>query len=410
LLITFITGLIAGSYPSFYLSSILPSRIIEVNLPRSGHKKWRLRHILVVSQFTISVLFIICMLLIIKQLNYIKSKDLGLNTEHVIKIKTLGKLNEKTKELKAELLKNPNIENIAVSSNDLTSWGNSGPMEWEGRNEDEQIEIGYNWVDYDFLETFDLKMSEGRFFSKEFLTDISSAFVIYEKAVSYLHLENPVGMKVKSWFGIEGTIIGVIKDFHTMSLHEEIVPFALLLTERANYMFIKIKQDEIPGTIKFIEQKIKQIVPDDPYDYEFLEEQVESLYQTEALTGKLAVTITFLAIFISCMGLFGLALSALEQRTKEIGIRKSNGAKTSEIMLMITKDFTQYVVISFILACPVAYYAMNKWFQNFAYRTDISWWIFLVAGIVTLAIALLTVSWQSFRAASRNPVEALRYE
>jgi putative ABC transport system permease protein len=175
-------------------------------------------------------------------------------------------------------------------------------------------------------------------------------------------------------------------------------------------MFIKIKPEEKPGTIKFIEQKIKQIVPDDPYDYEFLEEQVENLYHTEALTGKLTVMITFLAIFISCMGLFGLVLSALEQRTKEIGIRKSNGAKTSEIMLMLTKDFTQYVVFSFIIACPVAYYTMNKWFQNFVYRTDLSWWIFLAAGIMALVTALLTVSWQSYRAASRNPVEALRYE
>ncbi|MBN2347596.1 MAG: ABC transporter permease [Bacteroidales bacterium] len=410
LLITLITGLIAGSYPAIYLSSIMPNRIIKGRVQTSTNRKWKLRNILVVLQFTISVFFIICMLLIISQLKYIKSKDLGYNQKNVVKISSLGKLNAKAKELKAELLKNPNIENIAVSSNELTSWGNSGPIEWEGRNQDELIEIGYNWVDYDFLKTFDFKMREGRFFSEDYITDISNAFILNEKAVSYLHLENPVGMKVKSWFGVEGTIIGIIKDFHSTSLHEEIVPFALLLTERANFMFIRIKPHDISNTLMYIENNIKQIVPDDPFEYQFLEDQIDNLYLTEALTGKLAMIITLLAIFISCLGLFGLVLSSVEHRTKEIGIRKSIGAETREIMLMLTRDFTFYVVISFIIACPIAFYAMNKWLQNFAYKTTIKWWVFLLAGLITYVIAILTVSWQSWKAASRNPVEALRYE
>jgi ABC-type antimicrobial peptide transport system permease subunit len=410
LLITFFTGMIAGSYPAFYLSTIIPGQILQKSHQRSGSRNMSFKNVLVVFQFTMSVFFISCTLLVSNQIQFLRSKDLGIKKENIIKLTTLGELNEKAVELKQELLKNPNIENVSVSNNDLTSWNNSGPLEWDGRDKSKLIEIGYNWVDNDFLETFQLKMKEGRFFSKDFTSDQSSSFILNEKAVSYLGLENPIGMKVKSWFGVEGTIIGIVRDFNTTSLHDELGPIALLAAERENYMFIAINGNNVPATIKFIEQKVKELVPDDPYEYQFLDDHIDSLYKTEAITSKIAKVLTVLAIIISCLGLFGLALSTLEQRTKEIGIRKVNGARISEVLVMLNQDFVKWVFIAFVIATPIAWYAMYKWLENFAYKTTLSWWIFALSGVLALGIALLTVSWQSWRAATRNPVEALRYE
>ncbi len=339
-----------------------------------------------------------------------QSKDLGIKKENIIKLTTIGKLNEKAVELKQELLKIPGIEKVSVSNNDLTSWNTSGPLEWDGRDKSKMIEIGYNWVDEDFLETFNLKMKEGRFFSKNFSSDMAGSFILNEKAVAYLGLKNPIGMKVKSWFGTEGTIVGIVKDFNTTSLHDELGPIALLSGDRGNYMFIAINGNDVSKTMGFIERKVKELVPDDPYEYQFLDEHINNLYKTEATTSKIAKVLTVLAIIISCLGLFGLALSTLEQRTKEVGVRKVNGARVFEVLVMLNKDFVKWVAIAFVIATPIAYYVMNKWLESFAYKTTLSWWIFALAGLLALGIALLTVSWQSWRAATRNPIEALRYE
>ncbi len=410
LLVTLFTGIIAGSYPAFYLSTIMPKQNLLKTNHKSGTKNIKLKNALVVFQFTISVFFISCTFLVSNQIQFLQSKDLGMKKENIIKLTTIGKLNEKAVELKQELLKNPGIENISVSNNDLTSWNTSGPLEWDGRDKSQLIEIGYNWVDDDFLETFKLKMKEGRFFSKNFTSDQSASFILNEKAVSYLGLKNPVGMKVESWFGVEGTIIGIVKDFNTTSLHDELGPISLLSADRGNYMFIAVNGNNVTKTLGFIEQKVKELVPDDPFEHQFLDDHINNLYKTEALTSKIANVLTVLAIIISCLGLFGLALSTLEQRTKEIGIRKVNGAKISEILFLLNKDFLKWVAIAFVIATPVAWYAMNKWLESFAYKTTLSWWIFALAGLLALGIALLTVSWQSWRAARRNPVEALRYE
>ena len=410
LLLTLVTGLVAGSYPAMYLSSLIPGKLGTAKMQSHGSRKWNFRYVLVTTQFVISIFFIASVLSIKHQMNFIKSKDLGFNKENVIELSSLGKLSEKTKEFKTALLQNPDIENVTVSNNNLISWSNSGPLDWDGRNKDETIEIGYNWVDYDFLKTFDLKMIQGRFFSQQFTSDKENALVINEKAVAYLKLTEPVGMKVKTWFGFEGTIVGVIKDFHTTSLHEEMLPFALLMNENGNNIFIKTSGENTQATLQFIQQQLKKIVPDDPFEYKFLKDQIDNQYKTEILTSRIAGIATFLAIFISCLGLFGLVLSTVERKIKEIGIRKVNGAKVSEILKMLNKDFVKWVFVAFVIATPIAYYAMNKWLENFAYKTTLSWWIFALAGILALGIALLTVSWQSWRAATRNPVEALRYE
>ncbi len=409
-LVTLLTGIIAGSYPAYYLSSLAQNKILKGKVQNFRTKKWNLRHVLVIFQFTISVFFIGSALVVSKQLSYLKSKDLGIQKENILRVSTHGGLSEKASDLKQELLKNPNIRNVTLSNNNMTSFNNSGPINWEGGDISQQIEIGYNWVDEDFLKTFDLKMKEGRFFSKDYSSDKTNAFVLNQKAVSYLGLENPIGKKVKSWFDVEGTIIGIIEDFNTMSLHSELGPIALLNGGWTNFMFIRINGQDIPSTLKFISEKIKGFAPDDPIDYQFLDEQIDSLYQTEALTDKITFALTTLAILISCLGLLGLALSTLGQRTKEIGIRKVNGATISEILVLLNRNFVKWVAIAFVIATPIAWYAMHRWLENFAYKTELSWWIFALAGLLAFGIALLTVSWQSWRAATRNPAEALRYE
>ena len=410
ILVSLLTGIIAGSYPAFYVSSIKPRQILQRLHQKAGTKKINLKNTLVVFQFTISVFFIGSTLLVTHQIHFLQSKDLGIKKDNIIKLTTIGKLNNKAVELKQELLKNPSINNVTVSQNNLTSWNTSGPIEWEGRDKNELIEIGYNWVDYDFLETFKVQMKEGRFFSENFASDNSNSFILNEKAVTYLGLKEPLGMKVKSWFGAEGTIVGIVKDFNTTSLHHEMGPIALLAADKGNYMFIAINGNDIPKTLKFIEQKVRALVPDDPYEYQFLDDHINNQYKTEALTSKIALALTVLAVIISCLGLLGLALSTIQQRTKEIGIRKVNGARISEVLVMLNKDYVKWVAIAFVIATPIAYYAMNKWLENFAYKTELSWWIFALAGILALGIALLTVSWQSWKAARRNPVESLRYE
>ena len=411
LILALITGIIAGSYPAIYLSSLIPGRLAKGKLQSHGNRKWNLRYILVISQFTISIFFIVAMLSIKRQLNFIKSKDLGFNQENIINLTSIGSLSQNSKEFKAALLQNPAIESVTVSNNDMTSWKNSGGIDWNGRDKESMVEIAYNWVDYDFLKAFDLEMSRGRFFSENFLTDREDAIILNEKAVDYLNLDNPVGMKVKTWFGFEGTVIGVIKDFHSSSLREDITPCALLLSEYGSEIFIKTNNSaNNRAVLQFIGEKLKQIVPDDPFEYKFLKDQIQSLYKTEVLTSKITGIATLLAIFISCLGLFGLVMSIVERKIKEIGIRKTNGAKTGEVMFMLVKDFTIHVFIAFLIASPVAYFAIHKWLENFAYKTTLTWWIFALAGLLALGIALLTVSWQSWRAATRNPVEALRYE
>ncbi len=411
ILIAILTGLIAGSYPAFHLSKLSPYKIIKNRGQNTGSKKFNLRYMLVIFQFSVSIFFISCVFMVLKQVHYLQSKDLGIQKENIIQLSTRGALSEKATDLKLELLKNTNIESVTLSNNDMTSWNNSGPIEWEGRDMSQLIEIGYNWVDVDFLETFKLKMLEGRFFSKDFTSDQSNSFILNQKAVSYLGLENPLGMKVKSWFGVEGTIVGIIQDYTTTSLHNELGPIALLASSgNTNYMFIRTNGSEVQETVEFIHQKVNEFVPDDPFDYQFFDEQINMLYKSEVMTGKIAIVLTVLAIFISGLGLLGLALATLNQRIKEVGIRKVNGAKVSEILTMLNKDFLRWVVIAYILATPVAYFAMHKWLENFAYKTNLSWWIFALTGVLALGIALLTVSWQSWRAATRNPVDALRYE
>jgi len=425
--IAVLTGILAGSYPAFYLSSFNPVEILNRQffiLPYFKRKKTKyqirsfknisLRKILVVVQFSLSILFIICAMVIFKQLDYIRNRELGYNKDNVIMVPIKGTLRRNCEAVKRELLKNDKIESAAASMYSLERWVSSAGLGWPGKTPDQIFDIGFNWIDYDYLETLQMEMADGRFFSREFQADFSDAFIVNEAAVRAMGLKDPVGKRITrmpdSRYEDPGIIIGVIKDYHTESLHSDIRPFLLMLADNYSYLNIRINSDDIPATISFIEKTIKKIAPSHPFEFAFLDEQINNLYRTEYMTGNIVAYITFLAIFISCLGLLGLASFSVEQRTKEIGIRKVLGSSAINIAVLITKDFIKWVLIANIIAWPAAWYAMNKWLQNFTFKTLLSWDIFIISGLLALLIALLTVGYQSVKAGGSNPVEALRYE
>lgn len=433
--IALLTGITSGSYPAFFLSSFRPAAILKRQLSsiiilrrKRGQKSTirqrgsSLRKILVVAQFSLSIFFIICVMGIHKQLNYIRNRDLGFDKEHIVVLQATGELKRRSQSIKNELLKHPDIQNVTFSAFSLTDWESSvagRDLEWTGKQTDRDFLIGNNYVDYDYLKTFNMEMIKGRFFSKEFVTDASEACVVNEAAVKAMDMKEPLGKKIVWGSGAQDenrrTIVGVIEDFNTQSIHQEIRPFVLMPIENiqqymSNYMCIKLQSDNIPRSLKLIEDKIKEFVPDDPFMYHFLNEEINSLYHTEQLTGKLTRYITILAIFISCLGLFGLASFSVERRTKEIGVRKVLGASVSKIILLLTKDFSRWIFLANIIAWPTAWFAMNRWLQNFAYRTEIDIWLFIFSASLAFIIALLIISYQSIKAALANPVESLRYE
>ena len=276
------------------------------------------------------------------------------------------------------------------------------------RKEGDNVLFHLLGVDVEYAKTFQLKLKEGRFFSSEFSTD-AAAVVINEKAAEIMGFKNPIGEILTTSQGLKLKIIGVVKDFHFQSLHTKIEPLMMHL-DNGFFCFVRIKSGNITSTVESIKKTFKSYNLAYPLDFKFLDEDYNKLYQTEERMGKIFGYFSFLAIIISCLGLIGLSLFMTEQRTKEIGIRKVNGARISEVMVMLNKDFVKWVAIAFAIATPIAWYAMHRWLENFAYKTELSWWIFALAGLLTLGVALLTVSWQSWKAATRNPVEALRYE
>jgi putative ABC transport system permease protein len=411
--IALLTGLIAGSYPAIYLSSFKPMSILSGRNEKTGKNLSSfLRKILVIAQFAFSIFIVTCVLFISKQLNFIQSKNLGFNKDQVVVISTRGGLQQNISVVKEELLKYSFVQSASVSATNLTSFegAGSGPIDWEGKNSDKILEVGFNFVDEDFAKTFQIKMIRGRFFSDEYSSDMEEAFVVNEAAVKAMDVDDPLHKNLTTWFGRKGKIVGVISDFNTESLKSEMIPVVLIPTKAANYLFLRISSTDIAGAIKSIKSKIKEIVPDDPFEYNFLDEKIDNLYKTEQMTGKLAAFIAVIAIFISCLGLFGLVSFSSEQRTKEIGIRKVLGASVLNVLFMLTKDFTKWILIANIIACPIAWYAMNKWLQDFAYRIDINLWIFILSGAIALVIALTTVSYQAIKAATANPIKSLRYE
>ncbi|MCD6517646.1 MAG: ABC transporter permease, partial [Candidatus Aminicenantes bacterium] len=281
---------------------------------------------------------------------------------------------------------------------------------WEGRGPDQYEVINFTAVDYDYFKTFQMEFTEGRSFSRDFTTDEQN-YIINEAAVRFTGLESPLGKLFSIWRR-EGRIIGVVKDFHSRSLHDEIRPVVFTLTTNwpHNYIFVRMNPERVQSALQAVEATWKQFAAVYPFEFDFLDDIFNRQYQTDQRMERIINDFTFLAIFISCLGLFGLASYMAERRTKEIGIRKVLGASVSGVVLMLSRDFTKWVLAANVIALPIAWYIASRWMQNYAYRISISWWVYLLSGSLALTIALLTVGYQSLRSALANPADSIRYE
>jgi len=410
---------VTSFFPAWTTSSLRPVNMLSNKIGNSW-KKFSARQIPVVIQFTLSILLIVGAIGINNQLRFIRNVDLGFNSNNIICLPLKDNSESKFNNLKTELLKNPNIEAVSMKDHSILGYTNTnGSLNWQGKKPREKLWVESNYIARNYFETLDIDFAAGRNFSEENRSDSIGKVIVNEKLVQRILLEDPVGRKIR-FGGDEKEIIGVIRDAHFQSLHKTVEPQIFQVINMGNHIeedglaIIKYNNLLHSGTLKSNVEQLKteweKIYPELPFQSSFLDSEIESQYKSEKKLTLLMYIFSGMSIFLSCLGLLALSVFVAEKRTKEIGIRKVNGARVSEVMTILNKDLVLWVLVAFIIATPVAYYAMNKWLENFAYKTTLSWWIFVLAGLLALGIALLTVSWQSWRAATRIPVEALRYE
>lgn len=410
LLITGFTGLAAGVYPALVLSSFKPVRALRDSSDRLRGKA-SFRKTLVVVQVALSIMLIISLGVIEKQLRYIRSRDLGFDKNGVLYMRMAGGLEKNYEAFRNELLQNPGVAAVARTfqpPGEMSAIARG--IRWEGMEAGESAAFGYIPVDYDTIDLLDMKIVQGRKFSKEFSADADSTFILNEKAIEAMGLKDPIGKPFSLTFST-GTIVGVVKDFHSMPLNYGIEPVVLLIDpDFYSLVLVKIKLDDRRSAISSVEAAWKKFAPGFPFEYHFLDERFELYYAPEILAGKLFRSFALIAIFISCLGLLGLSAFMAEQKTKEIGIRKALGASVPRIVLLLTKQFLLWVLLANIIAWPVAYVAMRNWLDNYPFRTTLGLPLFLLSAAAALLITMFTVSFQAVRAARANPVDSLRYE
>jgi len=405
--ITLITGIISGIYPAIMLSSFQPVDVLKSSI-RSGKSATLFRTILVISQFSLSIILLISALTVQKQLKYIYNKDLGYNKHHLVFMNFSPTLKEKYEVMKESLLQMPDITSV-TSMNVLPVYEcpGSGVDYWEGKTSDETLQLHMIQVEHDFLKTFEIELLDGRDFSANIAAE-SNCIILNEEAVRRMEMKEPIGKHV---YDDSTQVIGVIKDFNYNTVRGKIEPLALIHnTNESRYLLVRINSANTVQTLEKMDELAKSIDPDLDWEFRFFDATLQNMYRAEQNAGKLITYFTILAIFISCLGLFGLAGFITERRTKEIGIRKVMGESVAGIKILLTKEFCKWVMISIVIAWPIAYYLMEKWLQNFAYKTEIGTFTYLMSGCFALLIAIITVSFQTIKTAISNPVDALKYE
>lgn len=416
LLLLLVVGFVAGGYPAFFLASFKPIAVLKGKL-NAGFKRSTLRSSLVVFQFATSIVLIVGTIVVYRQLGYIQAKKIGFNKDQVLVINGTGALRNNNAAFKNEIAKLPGVK--------ATSYAGYLPVQGSSRNDNSfsteavmDAKTGFNmqsWtVDYDYLNVMGMELKAGRNFSRDFGTD--SAALLINETTAQLMGGNPVGKKLYANFDDNSgnlkpyEVIGVVKNFHYESLRQTVGPLCMRLGNADWVMAAKVSTADVSGLLARMEQKWKSMAPGMPFNYQFLDEAFNNMYRAESRTGKLGLSFAVIAILIACLGLFGLATYTAEQRIKEIGIRKVLGASVPDLVALLSKDFLRLVLVASVVALPLAWWAMNKWLQDFAFRTEISWWVLALAAFVSVLIALFTISFQSIKAATANPVKNLRSE
>ena len=406
-----VTGFLSGSYPALFLSGLQPIKILRGRL-QFGTGPAYFRRALVVFQFSLSIFLIVGMLAVGRQMDYLRTKNLGLDRENVIYVPLEGEVAQpqKVEPFRQEVLQNPAIALATTTmSLPIDVQSTSGDLKWAGKDPNLQTQVSAMSVGGGFIETMNIQLLGGRDFRADSRAD-SSNYLINEATAKLMGMTDPVGKEVEFWFG-KGRIVGLMKDFHLNSLHQAITPLILTYTPgNTSYLLVKTRPGQSTQAIAELERTVKKFNPNYPFEYHFVDEAYEKLYRSEQQVNTLVNSFGGLAILISCLGLFALATFTAEQRTKEIGVRKVLGASIANIVGLLSKDFLKLVIVALVLASPLAWWALSKWLGTFEYRQDLTWWIFAVAGIAALSIAFLTVSFQSVKAALMNPVKSLRSE